>query len=283
MEIVDAQIHHPEPAQLWADGYSEDEKCGLDVELAIAAMDAVGVDAAIVHSDYGFCEAASRRYPDRFAGVVQFRSPLSLLRPYEEIAGLRQRPGIIGFRLMLSWPPHSPDNLMGALREGKFEPFFDAAEQNRVPLALFIPEELGDVPAIVRAHPDLVVIIDHIGMLPPPQVPFSERLLDSLPDLLALAQYPNVAVKFSRVPGLSTQTYPFSDVWRRAGHRIIEAFTPQRLLWGSDYTRLKGVRTYCELLDFLRHSGEVSESDKETMLSSSARHWFRWPRASGER
>jgi predicted TIM-barrel fold metal-dependent hydrolase len=277
MEIVDAQIHHPEPGVPYSADLPAQDRWAMDVELAIAAMDAVGVDAAVVHSDHDFCEAAILRYPNRFAGVVQFRNPLALESPEEEIATLRRRPGMVGFRLVLSWPPKSPDSLMRPLREGKFEPFFSAAEKHGVPVALFIPEELPAVHAIVRAHPDLLVIIDHIGMLPPPQVPFSDRLLDSLPDLLKLAEYPNLAVKFSRLPGLSAEPYPFSDIWRRAGNQVIEAFTPQRLLWGSDYTRLKGVRTYSELLNFLLLSGEASDADKEEMLSRSARRWFRWP------
>lgn len=277
MEIIDAQIHHPEPATEWPERAGNAEMHAFDVELAIAAMDAVGVDAAIVHSDRTFCEAAYARYPHRLPGVVQFREPLTLDDPETEIATLAETPGIVGFRLMPGWPPHSPENLMEALRAGLLERFFAAGEQHDLTLALFVPEQLGDVPAIAKAHPSLRIVVDHIGMLVPPQVPFSDRLLDRLPDLLALAEFPNVAVKFSRVPGLSTESYPFDDIWRRAGHQIIEAFTPARLLWGSDYTRLQGVRTYSELLAFLLYTDEVSNADKETMLSRSARTWFKWP------
>jgi predicted TIM-barrel fold metal-dependent hydrolase len=273
MEIIDAQIHHPEPAKPWPGHHPG---AAFDVELAIAAMDAVGVDAALVHSDRAFCDAAYTRYPHRFAGVVQFREPLTIEDPEAELEALAESPGIVGFRLMPGWPPHSPDNLMEALRAGRLDTFFAAGERHGLTLALFAPEQLRDVPAVARAHPSLRIVIDHIGMLVPPQVPFSDRLLDTLPDLLALAEFPNIAIKFSRVPGLSTETYPFSDMWRRAGHQIIEAFTPERLMWGSDYTRLQGFRTYAEIVAFLLYADEVSDADRETMFSRSARNWFNW-------
>jgi L-fuconolactonase len=277
MEIIDAQIHRPSPSMRVGEPSTSDGNSELDLQLALSAMDAVGVNAAIVHTDRIFAQAACASHPDRFAAVVQFTEPLKMLNAGEVIANLRSSPGILGFRLA-PVVPQVGGNLMAALREGRLAPLFASAETHGVPLALFIPGGLGDVPAIAETYPNLPLIIDHIGMPPPPWVPFSADLLNDLPKLLALARYPNVALKFTGVPALSLEAYPFKDLWHRGLHQIVESFTPQRLMWGSDYTRLKGVLTYSELLNFLLYTDELSQGDKEAMLSHSARNWFRWPR-----
>jgi len=60
---------------------------------------------------------------------------------------------------------------------------------------------------------------------------------EHLPDLLALARRPNVAVKSSALPCSSTEPYPF-----RALHeplrRVFDAYDPARMCWGTDWTRL---------------------------------------------
>jgi predicted TIM-barrel fold metal-dependent hydrolase len=140
----------------------------------------------------------------------------------------------------------------------------------------------------VANHPDLVVIIDHMGMPAPPTLPLSDGLLATLPDLLELARFANIAVKFTGVPALSTEEYPFAGLWPSL-HQVINAFRPERLMWGSDYTRVTGRHrhppdpggrlNYGELIDFFRYTPELGAADKEVMLGGATRRWFRWPKA----
>jgi L-fuconolactonase len=121
------------------------------------------------------------------------------------------------------------------------------------------------------------LLIDHIGMYPPPHVELVPERLDAVPELIALARYHNVAVKFTGVPALSLEEYPFADLWP-AGRQILEAFGPERLMWGSDFRRLRTLHPYTEIVDFLRFTDEVSEADKRLMFSTSLRQWVDWDR-----
>ena len=62
------------------------------------------------------------------------------------------------------------------------------------------------------------------------------------------------------------------------------AFTPDRLFWGSDYTRMRHFNRepmskwwfYSDVLNYLKDTGELSASDKEKMLGGSLRKVMRW-------
>ena len=283
MEIVDAQIHRP-PSPEWASGSDPAVAIDMDIELAIAAMDAVGVDAAVIHTvDADFCEAAAAKYPHRFASVLQLPGIGASYGRFEEIpanaeelVGALRTPAVLGFRVVIAWPPTG--ERLYLLRNGHLDPWFAAAEKHAVPVCFFASGHLSEVGPVAERYPALSLILDHIGMLPVPPVAPSAAILDALPELLSLARFPNVAVKFTGVAALSMESYPFDDLWPRM-HEVIAAFGPERLLWGSDYTRIKGRRTYAELLDFLLHTSEISQSDKELMLAGAARRWLGWQKA----
>ena len=279
MEIVDAQIHRPRAALARESELGADAADALALEIEIAAMDAAGVDAAVVvgggsgdrTAPLRFCAFAARRQPDRFVGVV----PVVDLDAQDHdgfIAGLRSR-GIVGIRVAAVSPTRA--HVQAHFDDGRYEPWFAAAERQGVPVCLYCAGVPHKAARVARDHPGLTVIVDHIGMRHPPYDSAGPDLFDPLPDLLALARFPNVAVKFSGVPALSTEGYPFADVWPNA-RRIIEAFGPARLMWGSDYTRCAGMHTYSESVNFLRYSDEVSAADKELMFGGTLRRLFRW-------
>ena len=105
------------------------------------------------------------------------------------------------------------------------------------------------------------------------------------PALLGLAPFPNVAVKFCGAQLLSSEPYPHRDVWPRL-HEVLDAFGVDRLMWASDFTRLRMVPpgdpwrgTYAEALGFVRDSGELSDDELEALLGGTARRLLSWPRA----
>ena len=91
----------------------------------------------------------------------------------------------------------------------------------------------------------------------------------------------------SGVTALSREPYPFSGLWTRL-HGILRAFGPERLMWGSDYSRVmgrnihprnpEGRSNYGEIVAFLRDTNEVGEADKAMMFSGAIRTWFGWPK-----
>jgi predicted TIM-barrel fold metal-dependent hydrolase len=254
------------------------------VEMALLAMESVGVDKALWHGELSLCEAAFRRAPEAFRSIAYF-GPNPAVSPDDQgaavsdveglLAGLARTPGIVGIRLTPGWPPTGEN--VARLRAGGYDEWFAAAEKVGLTVSLLAVGGLLDVHRVAESFAELRILIDHIGMTPvwPGHIPLLPERLDPIPDLLALARHENVAVKFSGVPGLSFESFPFSDLWPTC-HAILEAFGPDRVMWGSDFRRLRELHAYRELVDFLLLTDEVSEADKRLMFGESLRRWVRW-------
>ena len=66
---------------------------------------------------------------------------------------------------------------------------------------------------------------------------------EAIAQTAALAKYPNVSVKLSSVPLISTEPYPFRDAIPHI-HRLFDAYGPQRCHWGTDVTNSFASATY---------------------------------------
>ena len=282
MEIIDAQIVHPEPAGGWPAGMYEATKDEMAVKIVLAEIEAAGVDAGVINAGSAissFAELAFTHYPRQFAAMLVVNP--STPNVVDVVSGLRSRsadrfsPGWLGIRLVFSWPPTGEE--LERLRAGAYEPILDAAEQNHIPTCVFLSGDLQEAVPIAKAHPDLVMIIDHLGMKAPPMMHYDNPPFRQLDLLLQLSEFPNVAVKFSGAPALSRETYPFADLWPSL-HKIINVFGPERLMWGADFPRCKGLHTFAEAVNYLRYTTELSERDKELIFGVTLRRIMRWPR-----
>jgi predicted TIM-barrel fold metal-dependent hydrolase len=289
MEIVDAQIHEPHPVIAWSDGDPEQQR-ERNVELNLSAMDAVGVDAAVLHASEEFANTAHRLQPHRFMGMVDLGDALDISDVDGTVMRFANNPAIAGFRVIPCIPPDGPK--VQALKDGKYEPWFVAAEKYGVPIVVFL---LGNLPLgakIARDHPNMTLIIDQCGFAPIPYFPLTQDRLDKLPELLDLANFPNVAMKFVGFTCLSFEEYPFRDLWEPL-NKILEAFGPQRLMWGADHTRMmmtgpvsaagrrgrgRPWKTYADDLNFVRLHENLSDSTKELMLGQALRKLYSWPK-----
>jgi predicted TIM-barrel fold metal-dependent hydrolase len=116
-------------------------------------------------------------------------------------------------------------------------------------------------------------VIDHLGTITlDPSVERIKMLLD----LIALAEFDNIAVKCTEAPSLSRGEYPFEDLWPHL-HRVLDAFGPERVMWGTDITQHFGELSYCEAVDYIRRTDELSPHEKELILGKSLRKILRWP------
>ena len=96
----------------------------------------------------------------------------------------------------------------------------------------------------------------------------------SLPDLLALAKYPNIAVKATGAPSYSKQNYPYRDIHDHI-HNIFDAFGPGRTFWGTDITRMPCSWKECVSL-FTEELPWLTEEDKEAVMGRSICAWLNW-------
>jgi L-fuconolactonase len=93
------------------------------------------------------------------------------------------------------------------------------------------PKQLPKLETMVKAHPAMRIIIDHLS-----QIDFKTADAESdLRLLLAMEKYPCVYVKVSELSSVSKSgEYPFADAYPHV-KRVYEAFGPERLLFGTGY------------------------------------------------
>ncbi len=150
--------------------------------------------------------------------------------------------------------------------------FWSAAERADVPVMVLVQNERLDlVGKVADRHPGLRLAVDHMGLTP---YVIYEDFTEPLQPLLRLATRPNVSVKASALPDSVADPFPFKSL-REPLHRVVDAFGPHRVFWGSDLTRLKCpygecVRLFSEELPFL------SASDREWILGRGVMEWTGW-------
>jgi L-fuconolactonase len=283
IEIIDAQIHDPFPGVALSDEQKPLQPL-LQVELAREALDSVGIDRALAVTSETFIEVAHERYPGRFPGVLTIWHTLPDLAG--EVQRIRAHPAMVAGRALVG-------NFLDAtmrpeFEQGVFDPLYKAAEQVGLPIFNSTHGGCARMAQIAERHPDLTLIIDHIGVAQHPVSPPETMSWRSFPDLLALARYPNVSVKLCGAPLLSSQAYPFDDVWPYLD-QLFAAFGFERVMWASDYTRLRlanlprGERprqrglTYGDSLDFLRRTDRLSVDEKRLLLGGTAQRLLKLP------
>jgi predicted TIM-barrel fold metal-dependent hydrolase len=280
-DIIDAQIHQPSPPVPFGEDVPEQVKLAVNVELAREAMDSVGVDATLVVAALPYIDACVTRYPGRFIGVETFMLGGADLAAAVERARGDER--LVAGRLLVT--DFRTTELSASFSSGAMDAGFAAAAAVGLPLFLSTHGQSAAMRPVIERHPDLTVIIDHVGLSQHPVSPPKDDPWDRIDDLLSLARFDNVAVKLCGLPLLSDQAYPFADVWPNL-HRVISAFGPERLMWASDYTRLRMAKAggpsrnrgclYSETRDMLLHSSEIDRDAKAAIFGGTVKRLLGW-------
>lgn len=95
--------------------------------------------------------------------------------------------------------------------------------------ALISRNDRAPLEALAKRYPKLQIVIDHCLNLK--AGPDYDAILG---DMLALAQVPNLNAKLSYLVTGSAEEFPFRDM-HQSCRQIIDAFTPERCIWGSDF------------------------------------------------
>ena len=267
MRIVDSQIHIWENAKMSAHHrqiptYSKDD--------ALAEMQSAGVDAALIHPPSSLPQTnataidAARQHPDRFAILGHF----AVEKP--ENRGLidtwKQQPGMLGLRFTFNQP-----HQQSWWTDGTLDWLWPAAERAGIPIGLLAGGHFDTVARVAERHPGLRLLIDHMGR--------SGRTTDAaafadLPEMLALARLPNVAIKLSGGPSYSTAGYPWSNIHDHI-RQIFDAFGPRRCFWGTDITRMPCSYRECVTM-FTEHLSWLTGSDLELVMGRALCDWIGW-------
>jgi L-fuconolactonase len=275
MPIIDVQVHAYErnhPGRPWA-GQLHGPQSANGEEM-VAAMDAVGVDAAIIVStfnlyryDPSYALEVYRAYPQRFRVV----KPIDVTDPAidEVVAEWAKTKAAVGVRIMLR------DELPSDPADPRVNRAFAAAGKHGLPVNFLCWGRLDHGTELVRRNPDTVIVIDHLGLLQPNEPPPLAEPWADLPKLLALAAYPNVRVKISGACTLSREPYPYNDIWDPV-LKIIDAFGIDRCMWGTDWTRTSGMLTYEQGVRPFRETRRLSDSDRAKLMGGTLEKVYNW-------
>jgi L-fuconolactonase len=292
VEIVDAQLHLND----------------LGLEAGLLAMDAVGVDAILIDEHRGYdsqgrslpgfpLEGGSLRHvsplgelavtlhPDRFAYLTRCEPDDPDIA--EVIAGVRAKPGRLALRILSSSKYEGPLEVRGKafaadVRHGRYDTYFTLAAKHRTPVflqvnGLELPGDLDTARYILERNPELSVILDHLGVaLADEKGVARPHRFDQFDDVLRLAEFPNLSIKWGHAIPLSEQPYPHEDI-REQLHRVVSAFGANRVMWASDWTKDLKWNSWADSLTYIRDDPGLSLDDREWILGRTVRTVLDWP------
>ncbi|HWW63802.1 MAG TPA: amidohydrolase family protein [Sphingomonadaceae bacterium] len=240
MPIVDAHCH---ASPLWFE----------PIEPLVCQMDLNGVGKGVLTQilgqfDNGYQEECLARYPGRFASVgavdAQQADAVEQVRSWAErgMVGLRLRPEARS-------PGGDPLALWQAAAECGLVISCGGAAANIL---------TDDFRALAGELSDLTIVIEQLGGWTRPDC---DRQPATWEGILALARFPNVAVKIPTLGQIAPRQIgkplpaegPVLDT--AAGTILIEAleaFGPERLLWGSDFPVVSSREGYANALNWTR-------------------------------
>lgn len=206
------------------------------VEMLIDDMDRHGCTHAVLvqviyHGwDNTYVADCVKQYPDRLKahGLIDPTDP----QVADKLKFWMNEHGLHGMRFSAIYYQdgrHGGDGWINAPETHRL--WRTAADLGAVFNFFIAPEQLPKLEVMVKAYPDVPVIIDHFSQLDLG----SENPEPNVKRLLAMARYPGVRVKISELTSVSKSgTYPFPDAWPLV-RRLYETFGPDRLLFGTGY------------------------------------------------
>jgi predicted TIM-barrel fold metal-dependent hydrolase len=278
MPTIDSQVHAYErnhPGRPWVGTlYGPAEVTG---DQMAAAMDAVGVDAAILVSpfsmyryDASYAREVYAAHPTRFR-LVKPVDPTDAAVP-DTIAEWAAAKGTVGIRIFLR------DDVSTDTADPRLNRVLALAAQHSLPVNMACTGRLEQAGGLAARNPNTRLVIDHLGLSqphepPPPAQPFAD-----LPKLLALAACDNVAVKISGACTLSREPFPYRDIWDPLA-RVFDAFGFERCMWGTDWTRAVGMLTYKEGVEAFRVTDRLSGDERARLMGGTLQLIYKWEAA----
>ena len=275
MLMIDAQVHAYErnhPGRPWVGTLTGPAEVTGDQ--MVAAMDAVGVDGAILVSpfsmyryDASYALDVYRAHPGRF-GLVK---PVDPTDPAiaETIANWAATKGTVGIRVFLR------DNASTDPADPAINRALALAAQHALPVNLACTGRLGQAGGLAARNRNTQLVIDHLGLPQPQQPPAPAEPFAALPQLLALADHDNVAVKISGACTLSHEAFPYRDIWDPLA-RVFDAFGFERCLWGTDWTRAVNLLSYQQGVEAFRVTDRLSDNEKAALMGETLSKIYRW-------
>ena len=233
MTVVDAHVH------VWA-AASDARARGRPrrpgevvpaVGRTVGQLDAAGIERAVLiqpsrlGTDHRYLLQTAASNPVRFTTVL-LGLPSSALAAEQAWRAATEDPSVGGIRLpALVWPDRD------WFGPGAAELWGLARRRELSVSILAAPVQLTRLLRPAEHYGEVRVLIDHLGC------PELADMAEWTTALRRLAACPNVFVKVSALGGMTREPWPFAGTWDWV-RAAVQAFGPDRLLWGSDFPYL---------------------------------------------
>ena len=272
---IDSQVHAYErdrPERPWIGSlHGPPEVTGDDM---VAAMDAVGVDGALLVSpwsmyrfDASYALEVFASHPGRFGLIKPFDPRVASVA--DEIAEWAATPGVVGARIMIM------DRAIPQADDPGLNRIFAAGAKFGLPINILCWSKLLLLGELARRNSNTQIVLDHVGLRQPFERPVPAEPFSDLANVISLARYDNVAIKISGACTLSRQPFPYHDIWEGL-HQIFEAFSLDRCMWGTDWTRAVELLTYEQGVEAFRVSDQLSDAERSTLMGGSLARIYNW-------
>ncbi|MFH1574978.1 MAG: amidohydrolase family protein [Acidobacteriota bacterium] len=229
------------------------------VESLIFQMDRNGVGKAVLiqymgNPDNAYIVETLERYPGRFSAtmIVEAEDDGARVRRWAE-------QGIPGIRL----PADSRARCADPLAQWRAAADLDLAVSVPCSPDLLVADAFQEV---VRTFPDLRIVLEHLcGVGRDEKPPY-----DAYRQALRLSDHANITLKLPGFGEFCEMPHPFSDVPPLAD-MALEAFGPQRMMWGSDFPPVCSREGYANGLSFpMGYLDSLSQDEKAWIFGRTA-------------
>ncbi|CAA9262567.1 MAG: hypothetical protein AVDCRST_MAG77-2753 [uncultured Chloroflexi bacterium] len=257
--LDDAPGHRPAP-----DSKIRAPKAAAPVEWLIQDMEEHAIEHAVLvqSSAFGwdntYMVECLERHPGRFKaiGLVDPESPGNA-RDLEQWMAR----GLSGFRFH---PLYYDKEARGPwwLDAKESDALWHAAKATNAILQFHLwPRHAEALARMIERHPDVRVIVDHIGK---PDV--TEAAPHPCFDpVLRLAGFPNVYAKIGDYQIASKQDFPWSDTHPFV-RRLVDRFGANRMMWGTGYPRTARLVPLEQALRYVQEELPLSSEERSTIL-----------------
>lgn len=232
------------------------------VDDLLSHMAGEGVERAVlvqpqVHgSDHRLLVSALARHPDRFVGFgLVDADAASVDAAYDEVRTIAEL-GLAGARV----------HLVGGA--GKQAPAVAAAvARHGLALEVHVDEASWTrLEPLVGAADERLVVVDHLARPDDPASRWAREMLR------VLAAHPNVIVKLAALDVVSRTPFPHEDVLPLIA-AAVDAFGPDRLMWGSNFPWRRG-EDYGASLRVIERLGLPDEANQAILGATASRLFF---------
>ncbi|MBI3969804.1 MAG: amidohydrolase [Chloroflexi bacterium] len=123
------------------------------------------------------------------------------------------------------------------------------------------PKHAPALARMIERHPNVRVIVDHIGKPdvtePPPYASFEP--------VLRLAEFPHTWAKIGDYQIASKQDFPWRDTWPFVT-LLKERSGPERMLWGTGYPRTARLVPLAQALQYVERELPLTDEDRRQIL-----------------